>query len=295
MSCERPILAYVDERSEPHKVIFDNSRSVPESWRVFGLPDGVRSVQIPCGRCFLCRQSRAYDILVRAVAESRMYDFSSFVTLTVDDDRIHDVFPFRKLVRRPYQLFLKRLRKCIGRFRYLLCGEYGSLSGRPHYHLIIFGRKFVDGFIRSDDSWCDSYVLQQCWPYGHITCSEVCNERLAYVSGYQLKGDFDDVDFPQFVVWSRRPGLGASWFDKYWSDLCINGFTFVLGGKERHISCRYFFERLRLHHPEEYAKIKLQREKELEDETHIMRHSNLLRKSQVLQYRKNQRKKERLI
>lgn len=294
MSCEHPIAAYVDERKSPARVIFADSSAVPDVWRVFGSPPGVRSVQIPCGRCFLCRQTRAFDIMVRAVAESRLYDFSSFVTLTCRDDCYNDVFRFGKLCRRPYQLFLKRLRKRIGRFRYLLCGEYGARTGRAHYHLIIYGHRFVDGYICSDNSWCDSRVISDCWPYGNITCTEVTPDRIAYVSGYQLKGSYDDKDFPQFVVWSRRPGLGFEWFRRNWLDMVRNNFTFILHGSPVHVSCRYFFDKLRLFSPEDYDILKASREC-VDVDTHIMRHDKNLRHSKCLQYRKKQQQQERLL
>lgn len=292
MSCLHPFRAFIDERKSPSRVVFD--AKAPEWWYLH-LPSGVRSIQIPCGKCFLCRQSRAFDIMVRAVAESRMHDFTSFVTLTVSDDCIHDVFPFRKLVRRPYQLFLKRLRKRIGKFRYLLCGEYGALSGRPHYHLLIFGHRFVDGCVLSDNSYCDSRVIQECWPNGHITCTDCTPERIAYVSGYQLKGDIDDSDFPQFVVWSRRPGLGFSWFRRYWRDMVNNGFTFRLNGSDVHVSCRYFYSKLELLSPADFDKLKSSRLEGLVDNAHIMRHEKNARHAAVLEERKKKKKLERLI
>lgn len=42
------------------------------------------------------------------------------------------------LNKRDVQLFLKRLRNAGFHFQYFGCGEYGDLSARPHYHLLIF-------------------------------------------------------------------------------------------------------------------------------------------------------------
>lgn len=288
MACLSPIIAYLDSRCNPRKVIFKE----PETWSLFGAPDGVRAIQIPCGKCVLCRQSRAFEITVRAVAESRCYDFSSFITLTVDEERLHSVFPFNKLVRRPYQLFLKRLRKKIGKFRYLLCGEYGSRTGRAHYHLVIFGHRFIDGFVDSAGRWCSSRVIAECWPYGLFAVDDVNSDRIAYVAGYQLKNDpaADDQDFPQFVVWSRRPGLGFEWFSRYWSDMVRNGFTFSLNGRDVHLNGRYFLSKLQLISPHAYDTIVSSRIPEQGDDTHIMRHDNALRHAACINHRRQQRK-----
>lgn len=288
MACLNPSTVFIDRRSEPAKVYFVGSASVPKLWYV-ALPDGVSSSTVPCGKCRLCHQRRAFDIMVRAVAEARLYDFSSFITLTCSDSYMPSVFPNGKLLKRPYQLFLKRLRKRIGSFRYLLCGEYGSRTGRPHYHLIVFGHRFVDGFVRGG-CWVDSSVISSCWPYGLIKVDSVNDNRIAYVAGYQVKGSVDDEEFPQFVVWSRRPGLGSIWFDRYWSDMVRNGFTFSLGGRNVHVSARYFFNRLRLLSPVDYDKLVLSRQQTVDDGTVIMRHEKALRHVACLEERDKKRK-----
>lgn len=289
MACERPMRVFIDSRKSPVKVVFEGRE--PDSWLI-SLPDGVRSASLPCGHCFSCRQSRAFEILIRAVAESRMHDFSAFITLTCDDVHYNDVFRFGKLCRRPYQLFLKRLRKRIGRFRYILCGEYGARTCRAHYHLVVFGHRFIDGYVSVAYTWIASRVVQQCWPYGHITVEDVNPDRLAYVCGYQLKNvDADDEDFPQFVVWSRRPGLGFSWFSRFWSDMVRNGFTFNLHGKDVKINGRYFLSKLELISPADYDNIKAQRLRELSDDrSHIMRHENVLRHAACVKERIKKRK-----
>lgn len=288
MACLRPMLAYLDSRTNPRKVVF----RPPDAWSVFGAPEGVRAIQIPCGKCVLCRQARAFEITLRAVAESRCYDFSSFITLTVDDEHLHSVFPFNKLTRRPYQLFLKRLRKKIGKFRYILCGEYGSRTGRAHYHLIVFGHRFVDGYVDRAGCWCPSRVISECWPFGLFAVDDVNSERIAYVAGYQLKNDpiADDQDFPQFVVWSRRPGLGFEWFSRYWSDMVRNGFTFSLDGKNVHLNGRYFLSKLQLISSRDYDTIMASRIPQQVDDTHIMRHEKNLRHAACINHRRTQRK-----
>lgn len=301
MACEFPRPALLDSRSGKNRVFFlwpECPGVVSDGDNILYLPEGVRRIEIPCGHCFSCHQSRAFDIMVRAVAESRMHDFSSFVTLTCADKYYDDVFPGGVLNHRSFQLFAKRLRKSIGKFRYLMCGEYGENSSRCHYHVVIFGHRFVDGFF-SNGCWMCSKVLYQAWPFGHITCSDVCNERIAYVAGYQLKSNQAIQGVPSYVRWSRRPGLGFPWLQKYWRDLIRkeDSFTFILNGRMVNIGCRYFFEKLACFSPSDYDKLKAERAdsmSKLDDISHIMRHDQIVRHSQVLKHKQKQRKVNRL-
>lgn len=129
----------------------------------FKKPEGATAVlpavEVPCGQCILCRLAKARDTAMRAVHESRSYTYNCFLTLTVDDAHIESVFPGGSLDKRPYQLFMKRLRRSFEgidiichpktgkRFRpirALMCGEYGSELGRPHYHVLLFNFDFDD-------------------------------------------------------------------------------------------------------------------------------------------------------
>lgn len=299
MSCLYPSLAFLDERSSPRKVYF---KPKPE-WLI-QLPEGFRCVQIPCGKCFACVKTRALDITVRAIAESRIHDFTSFITLTVNEDRLSEVFP-NGLVHRPWQLFAKRLRKKIGKFSFLMCGEYGSVGLRPHYHAIIFGHKFIDSYCRDDGTFCPSRVLQDCWPDGFVNVSEAVNERIAYVAGYTVK-DFAldrDHDFYRsrnlglpYVRWSRRPALGLRWFNRYYRDLVSDtGMKFVLHGKEFNFSSRYFLNRLELTDPVEHATLlDIRRLYSLvqDDNTCIMRHQALKRKCELSLYNAKRKAQE---
>jgi len=142
-----------------------------------------------------------------------------FVTLTYNDEHLpHVQLDGGQSWRRDGQLFLKRLRKAHDSpIRYFLVGEYGSLSGRVHFHLCLFGRfdTFLDreGFIRCkvvDDAWTLNGK-----DLGHVKIGEVGPESVAYVTGYVLKGWTSGDDStrdglpPEFSRMSLRPGIGA--------------------------------------------------------------------------------------
>ena len=101
---------------------------------------------VPCGKCPSCLSDRARDWSNRCLMELKTSGSAIFVTLTYDDFHlpIDDDGPTLRV--RDVQLFFKRLRKDFpnSRIRYLLSGEYGSKTSRPHYHAIIFGLSLSD-------------------------------------------------------------------------------------------------------------------------------------------------------
>lgn len=258
----------------------------PLTGRKFGLckADDVRSgmpflfeeVAFRCGKCINCLKYRASVLLARCVAESYMHDDSAFVTLTVDDDNLQSVFPGASLVHKPFQDFFKRLRKRVGPgVKYMMCGEYGEFSLRPHYHVLVFGvspyhwndtmRKLPNGLANRYDR-VDNPVFSDSWPFGNVYCGNCTPASVAYVSGYTLKQFAlrrDDTWYkshrlsPEYVKWSRRPGLGSSYFDHY--DCLVEHGTTVQAGVPVNnrllFPGRYFLDRLRLTSVDNYDKL----------------------------------------
>lgn len=287
IQCESPTSAWINE----HVIN-------PETGRpkiIFGTPDrskinplwygAFREILVPCGKCPLCLKRRGFEIGIRARCEAKLYSQNCFVTLTVNDQCRNLIFPYgRFLHHRPWQLFAKRLRKKIGPFRFLMCGEYGSESERPHYHAIIFGHDFHDGYY--DDRGCfhPSKLLEQLWPFGQVQVSPLNDSRVMYVAGYQLKPGYvrmfgqpvvecrtdPDVKCSSYVRWSRNPGLGAAWFDRYWRDVYrYQGKIFQSGEEIPQVissivwhnrvvpfASRYFDDRLLLHDERRYDILK---------------------------------------
>lgn len=123
-------------------------------------------------------------------------------------------------------LFLKRLRKRGQIVRYFMCGEYGSNTLRPHYHMIIYGLVLTDleplsrGLSRSP--WLD-----QVWGLGTIAVGAVTPESIAYCCRYTMKKALgrprqwylDRGMIPEYVRMSRNPGIGADFFRRYRDDV----------------------------------------------------------------------------
>ena len=176
---------------------------------------------------------------MRCVHEASLHDDNSFITLTYSPEFL----PARgSLVLRDFQLFMKSLRKGLGKkIRFFMCGEYGEGFGRPHFHAIIFGHLFdrvrVIATNARGESVFESNELSKYWKNGMSSTGDVSFETAAYVARYVVKkvtgkraashyGEFVDENgevffnrVPEFTTMSRRPGIGRDWFDLWRSDV----------------------------------------------------------------------------
>ena len=109
-------------------------------------PAGIE-ITVPCGKCIGCLLDKSRSWATRSMHEYHMNKVqgreSCFVTLTFNDKMLNQRENPRSLNKKEFQKFIKRMRKAISlryntAVRIFGCGEYGSKSFRPHYHLIIY-------------------------------------------------------------------------------------------------------------------------------------------------------------
>lgn len=245
-----------------------------------------KGIALPCGRCIGCRLERSRQWAVRMLHESKMHDESSFVTLTYDESHVP---ADNSLSLRDCQLFLKRLREKVGKFRYFLAGEYGEVCecclkgkkacrcvgkrrfmlGRPHYHAIIFGYGFPDkkplSLLSGSSRVSSSQILEDTWGKGFTTVGSVSSDSASYVAGYSVKKytgksakDHYGHMRPEFAVMSRRPGIGRTWLESFSEDV-LNGDEVIVKG----VSCRpprYYDKVHKDKFPARYESIRSKRE-----------------------------------
>lgn len=131
--------------------------------------------------------------------EAKKHEANSFVTLTYSED--HEPAD-RSVSVRDLQLFCKRLRRRVGKFRYFAVGEYGDTTQRPHYHLACFGAS-------------DAVAVDESWGRGFTYTGDLTPQSVAYIAGYVTKKmtHADDPRLegraPEFARMSLRPGIGA--------------------------------------------------------------------------------------
>lgn len=189
-------------------------------------------IEIPCGRCIGCRLEKSRQWAMRCVYEASLYESNSFVTLTYSDDNLPGL---GSLVPDDLSAFMKRLRRRIEpeAVRFYGCGEYGSLTERPHYHAILFNYlpsdlddeevKTADGTVKTIRR---SKFLDDVWGLGHVAVGSVTFESCAYVARYFLKkftgpgaAEHYEGRVPEFSRMSRRPGIASAWFDQFMPDV----------------------------------------------------------------------------
>lgn len=107
---------------------------------------------------------------------------SKFITLTFRDGSVNDVKDVREC-NKAFELFIKRLRKRYGGFKYLKVIEFQDTNGRGavHYHFL------------STLPYIDSEKIAEIWGHGFIGINRIehVDNVGAYVTSYMLK-DFDD-------------------------------------------------------------------------------------------------------
>lgn len=241
MSCYHPLNAVVlgtKPNGKKNIKIFKNSDFT------FELP-GYEYIKIPCGHCIGCRLKYSRVWADRCMAEASYYENNCFVTLTYDNDHLPSPFkledgsdsPMNPLVKRDLQLFMKRLRKRLPdqKIRYFACGEYGSKSGRPHYHLILFNCRLDDVELlvknERDFRYYTSDTISSCWSYGFHIITKVTWETCAYVARYVVKKQtginssiYDKYNYPpEFTLMSRKPGIGRQYFEDNVLDIYYGG------------------------------------------------------------------------
>lgn len=192
---------------------------------------------------------RASDWELRVMHEAQQWQQNCFITLTYGRDKLP---PNASLSHRDFQLFMKRARKAIGPFRFYMCGEYGPLNNRPHYHACLFGIDFTDrtpsGRSKSGRLFYNSQLLHDLWTHGIVTVQDLTRETASYTARYvmqKLTGDQATEAYtntnriPPYNAMSLKPGIGHDWFHQYRSDVFPHDYVATNDGRTRTVP-RYY-------------------------------------------------------
>lgn len=178
-----------------------------------------------CGQCEMCRIDKSRLWTHRILLESAMHSDNCFVTLTYEDKylpRVSKEDVRGTLVPKHLQDWLKRLRKAVepAKLRYFGCGEYGDLSWRPHFHVVLFGYpQCVYGRSRYGNVFKDCCVncdlVRDTWGMGQVLVGDLSEASAQYVCQYVTKKMTAKDDrrllglHPEFARMSLKPGIGA--------------------------------------------------------------------------------------
>jgi len=234
-------------------------------------------VTVPCGQCIGCRIDRVGHWSTRIVQEGRFHERKCFLTLTYSPDKLPEN---GSLSKRDFQLFMKRLRAAYGSgLRFFACGEYGESMSRPHYHAIIFGCDFPDRkkiSTSGDHPLYRSETLDKLWGFGHAWIGSVTEDSARYVASYVIKkinGEAAAAHYtrinpgtgeifclaPEFVLMSRRPGIGSDYYENFKTDIYPSDFVITSRGAKPRPVPKFYDRRLEKDDPKLLEKLKARR------------------------------------
>lgn len=222
----------------------------------------VPKMKVPCGQCIGCRLERGRQWTVRLMHEAQLHRDKCFITLTYDDAHLPKG---GTLVKSHFQEFIQKVRdhyRGEKKISYFMCGEYGELNWRPHYHAIIFGHDFSERIqLRNHSNWANaaplrkasgkayqSLELERFWTHGLNTVGAVTAQSAGYVARYCLKKvtgvradeHYKRIDpdtgevmwlLPEYAHMSTRPAIGKAWFDRFGADVVAYDGVFSKGDR----------------------------------------------------------------
>ncbi|QCQ84612.1 replication initiator protein [Blackfly microvirus SF02] len=273
MPCEAPTTAYRPANGGP--LLFTKLPTAPDQTQL----------QLPCGKCILCRQEHARQWAVRITHEAQLWPLSSFVTLTYSDEHL----PKNQQLHYPdLQNFWKRLRKKCGQLRYYSVGEYGDKTNRPHYHACIFGHAFEHERIilqREPFLLWTNKLLQDTWGLGHVSVGALNYATALYTASYVTKklgykhrytmldresGELLDMVQPKAYISNGggRKGttptapIGKLWLEKYGTNVYDHDAVIINGTPQK--PPRYYDKWLKKNDELKHTRIKEERNKNAE-------------------------------
>lgn len=279
MSCYHPLKAFWRSVNRD-AITFDVNKSATK------IP-----FQLPCGRCIGCRMEKARQWGLRCMNEAKCWPSSYYVTLTYNDEFMP---PGGTVCLRDVQLFMKRLRKYANSskdnpVRFFLGAEYGDDNRRPHYHALLFNVSFGDLRPHTNNKRGEplytSATLSELWGNGFVTLGAVTFDSAVYCAKYALKKlnvndnsspevreeyerrytvyDADGIVYErdrEFAVMSRRPGIGAPYYEKYGAEVRAHDNQVVNGRKVR--PPRYYDTKSEAIDPDGFARVKSARKRQ---------------------------------
>lgn len=162
---------------------------------------------VPCGKCIACLVNKRNDWSFRLMQEYKGSSAAAFITLTYHPKYM----PKDGVSKRHVQKFLKRLRKRVNeKLRYYAVAEYGTVRGRPHYHILLFN--------------CDNEsVVRKSWTkkgesLGLVHIGKVTEASIRYCTKYVIQRQQAPIHLSKpFALMSRSYGIGA----RYLTDAMI--------------------------------------------------------------------------
>lgn len=246
MQCLRPIKAGFNRFGE---IIYRNK----------SLDQSIESFAFPCRKCLPCRLNLAREKAIRCVHEAKMHPENMFLTLTYNNDSLPKD---GKLHYEDFQKFIRKLRKITdNKIGYVVTGEYGDKTKRPHWHALIFNYRPNDAkYHYSSDSGGKVYrsaTIDKLWGQGHAEFGQITIDSAGYVARYAAKklthGRDQDHQYHPIHKTSSKHAIGKRYLEKYWQDIFNLGYV-MLPNYQKAAIPRYYQDWLKKEKPEQFIK-----------------------------------------
>lgn len=201
-----------------------------------------------CGKCIWCRRKRINSWFIRSLCEINTFNKDQhlyFITLTFNNLYL-SLDGYNQLQISHVQKYIKRVRSKFGwNFKYIAVGEYGSKSGRRHYHILLYGIPFLDKKLKIE--------LSNCWKFGFSYIKLSDPNSVYYVLKYSFKNllgmdnsYYEKLGFNK-PFFSCSKGIGKSYYEKHKLDILKNGF---IKYKNKKFSIPRYFRKLLVYNDE---------------------------------------------
>lgn len=290
MSCTSPLKRWiVGYNPEDFK-----ERAIVTSYNIKSIRNEQRKEiyefqEIPCGKCISCRLEHSREWANRCMLEAKNYENNQFITLTYDEEHLPTTkginiktgevnYTYGTLKPEDLTKFMKDLRRYyeyhygIDNIRFYACGEYGSKTERPHYHIIafnlpIYDKEYLFTNPKTQTKNYTSEILSKIWKKGIVGIADVTWESCAYVARYVLKKAkgkeaveiWNDTGRKQeFTRMSRNPGIGKEYYEKHKDEIYEHDEIWLKNkkGAIKAKPCRYYDKLYDLDSPEIMEAIK---------------------------------------
>lgn len=250
MQCIRPI-----------KAGFDHSGNITYSSLNFSKE--LATFAFPCRKCLPCRLNIGREKGIRAIHEAKQYEDNIFLTLTYNEENLKSP----RLQYLDFQLFMKRLLEHVNQniqckenrkfIPFMVTGEYGDKTKRPHWHAILFNYRPKDAkkkyLTEQGEQTFTSKEIDDLWGNGNTEFGSVTMDSASYVARYAAKklthGKDQDHDFHPIHRTSSKHAIGKKWIEKHWEHTLSNGFITLPNGSISKIP-RYYLDWAKKHQTE---------------------------------------------
>jgi hypothetical protein len=184
----------------------------------------INGIKVECRECWQCNAAHVNDFVGRAIAEMKTPKYGYFITLTYRDSddlqeqaravllHYQDVQKFFKAIRSK-KIGKKKLKYKQANISYFVCGQYGELTHRAHWHVLLFSDQQIDELEPYGMEKIKGMTHTPFWRWGHVDVEKMSVESIYYVMRYMTRNpEENEFSSEEEYHMSTKPPLGLNYF-----------------------------------------------------------------------------------